>query len=176
MHCVLVTLEAHLMTVHQLLASHQRTTVSPQTFQAESVHEQRQIEHHLLDNRLSEPLIEYPSLRCHREDSGESKTLNARNKTTDLLTERGWQHRHGPLNKIHACRPLASITIERSVGLHKVGYICNVNADLESAIIIGLYGQGIVQVFSRLGVNSEDPFLAQVLANLILPFRDTTMQ
>ena len=91
-----------------------------------------------------------------------------RQQTADLLAERRGQHGNGALHKVHACRALPSIAVKGSVGLDKVRDIGNVHANIVSAVVVRLDGEGIIEILRIFGVDRKDTLAAEILTSIEL--------
>ena len=97
-----------------------------------------------LDDSFAKPLFNNSCFLIHSKDSGKSQAVVAWNKTTKLLAQDGWQHRHSALDQIYAGSTFACISIQRSVGLDKVRDVSNVNTDFISSVVVKFYRHRVI--------------------------------
>jgi hypothetical protein len=89
-----------------------------------------------------------------------------------LLAKSGRKHRNGTLNEIDAGGSLTSIPVEGGVGLHEERHVCDMNANIISAVVIGFDGERVIEIPSGFRINSEESFFSEIFTGLQLVFRD----
>jgi hypothetical protein len=78
-----------------------------------------------------------------------------REKTAQLFTQGRREHGYSTLHKVNACCPLTGIPIQRSVSFDEERNICNVYANIISAIIVCLDGKSVIDIFSSFRIDAE---------------------
>jgi hypothetical protein len=96
----------------------------------------------------------------------------AGDQAAELLTECRRKHWHCALHQIDTGGTFASITIQSSIGLHKVRDVCDVHSNVISAIFVDLEGYRIIKILCSFRINCEYAFAAQILAYFELAFRN----
>ena len=95
-----------------------------------------------------------------------------RTERAEFVAELLRKHRHGPVDKVDRSSPCARLLINDGAGLHIVGDIGDVDADLVISVVQFLERQSIIKVLRVGGVDGESQRLGEVAANLVLPSRN----
>lgn len=127
-----------------------------------------------LDDSPAEPLLDHLSFLRHGKDNRERQTLLSRQQAAELLTQRRRKHGNRALHQVHTRCTLAGIAVQGSVGLDEVRYIRDVHSNIVGTILVDLDGYSVIEVLRSRGIDGEDTFSTQVLANLELTVRNAT--
>lgn len=94
-------------------------------------------------------------------------------ETAELLAQSGGKHGDGTLHQVHASSTLTSVAVQSGVGLDEVRNVGDMDTDVVCAILVDLYGNCIVEILGRVGVDSECTLSAKILTNFKLAVGDT---
>jgi hypothetical protein len=96
------------------------------------------------------------------DEGGVGKALFIGAEGAEAIRKTGREHGDDAVDEIHTVGPFAGLVIQSRAGFHIVGYVGDVNADLDMAVGEFPEGDGVVEIAGGVGVDGDDEVAAEI--------------